>query len=149
PRSSLSRALREDALAVPGVVLAVPREELVTVRAVVPARVVEGLGLGARGAALGLSQLGRRGRAAVGAGEHVRHGRSLIASRRCSALSFIMTSSSFRCSSRRIVILVILPPPRAYSVSSIELLSRLSRCLYKWHGVRCRCQQKRNECSQR
>ena len=49
-------------------------EELVAVGAVVPARVVEGLGLGARGAALRLSQLGRRGRAAVGAGEHVRHG---------------------------------------------------------------------------
>src|SRR5215831_7960445 len=43
----------------------------------------------------------------------------------------------------------VLPPPRAYSVSSIELISHLSRRLYKWHGFRCRCQQKRNERSQR
>src|SRR5262249_28255934 len=43
-----------------------------------------------------------------------------------------------------------LPPPVvAYSVSSIEIRSRLSRRLYKWHGFRCRYQKKRNERSQR
>jgi hypothetical protein len=73
PRPPSGRALREDALAVPGVALAVVLEQLVAVGAVVPAAVVKGLGLGARRAALRLPQLGRDDHAAVRAQEHVRY----------------------------------------------------------------------------
>src|SRR5262249_26132345 len=70
-RVASRRALGEDALAVLAVVVAVVLEQLVAVGAVVPAAVVEGLGLGARRAALRLPQLGRDDHAAVRAREHV------------------------------------------------------------------------------